>query len=216
MTLDAASCPGLHHPTVRVAEVKHCANERSLHATVSTPFTELLVVVGAGEFGGINGSPFQGQINLTSWQHLHVHPQAGHHLASQAGDAHLEALQVVDGVDLFVEPAAHLNAGIAARNTHDTEVIQQFLHQRLPTCLHQPCVLLPGGQAKWNAGVEGQRGVLADVVVRGALADLNGPLLRGVEDLEAGNKLPSRVASDVKQAVCHRLDALGHDLARSV
>jgi hypothetical protein len=79
------------------------------------------VLEGADELGRVDHAAFQRREDLAARQHLHVHAQAGVHLARQAGDAHLQALQVGHGVDLLLEPAGHLHTGVAAGHGHHAE-----------------------------------------------------------------------------------------------
>ena len=82
--------------------------------------------------------------------------------------------------------------------------------------LVQPCVLLPGCQAEGHAGVEGQRGVLARVVVAAGLAHLDRAVLDGVHHLQAGDDLAGGVGTDVEVAIGHLRHALGQDLGAAV
>ena len=80
---------------------------------------ELLVVIGADPFGRIDRALFQRRIDVAAGDLLRHDAELLDHLAGKAADAHLEALEVGDRVDLLAEPAAHLHAGIAA-GTADT------------------------------------------------------------------------------------------------
>ena len=75
---------------------------------------ELLVVVGADELGRIEGAALQRRIDVAGRDLLRHDAELRQHLAAEAADAELEALQVIDRVDLLAEEAAHLGAGIAA------------------------------------------------------------------------------------------------------
>lgn len=75
--------------------------------------TELVVVIRTNPFGGINGAFFQRRIDIAAGDLLRDHAELFHHLAGKTGNAHLHALEIVDGVDFLAEPTAHLGAGIA-------------------------------------------------------------------------------------------------------
>ena len=74
---------------------------------------ELLVVIGADPLGSIDRAFFQRGIDVAAGKLLRHHAQLLQDLPGETADAHLQPLQIVDGVDLLAEPAAHLTAGIA-------------------------------------------------------------------------------------------------------
>ena len=69
---------------------------------------ELLVVIRADPFGGVDGALLQRRIDFTAGDLLRHDAELGHHGAGKAADAHLETLQIGDCLDLLAEPAAHL------------------------------------------------------------------------------------------------------------
>src|SRR3989338_5336081 len=72
--------------------------------------------------------------------------EARHDLAADAGDAHLEALEVGERLDLLAEPAAHLHAGVAAREVADVVFFQEIGREsQAPARIH-PGVLLARSQ----------------------------------------------------------------------
>ena len=60
---------------------------------------ELLVIVGADPFGGIDGALLQRRIDVAAGELLRHHADLLQHLAGNAADAHLEARQVGNGLD---------------------------------------------------------------------------------------------------------------------
>jgi len=87
------------------------------------------VVVGADPLGGVDGAGLQRGEDLAAGHVDDGHAHALHHLAAQARHAHLQAVQVIDGVDLLVVPAAHLHAGGAGDQHIDAEVVIQLVPQ---------------------------------------------------------------------------------------
>ena len=73
---------------------------------------ELLVVIRAEPFDGVDRAAFQRRIEVAAGQLLRHAADAREDGAAEAGDPHLEALQILDGLDLLAEPAAHLGAGV--------------------------------------------------------------------------------------------------------
>ncbi len=173
---------------------------------------ELLVVVGADPLGGVDGAGLQGGVDIAPGDVLDADPQLGHDPTAHAGDAHLEPLERGEIGDLALEPAAHLDAGVSGGQAAHAEVGVQSVHQVQAATFQQPGVLLAGGQAEGDAGVKGQGGVLAQVVVARALSDLDGALLDGVEHLEGWDQLAGGVDADGEQAAAHGLDPGGEHL----
>src|SRR3546814_7071216 len=81
----------------------------------SSDLAELLVVVGADPLSGVDGALFQRRIDVAAGDLLRHQAQLDQHLAGEAADTHLEAIQVLDGLDFLTEPAAHLRAGEIGR-----------------------------------------------------------------------------------------------------
>src|SRR3546814_3039178 len=81
---------------------------RSTRTDTLFPYTTLF-----RSLGRIDGAGLQGRGNLAARQVHHVGACCLEHRASEAGNAHLEALEVLQGVDLLVAPAAGLHAGVA-------------------------------------------------------------------------------------------------------
>jgi hypothetical protein len=105
---------------------------------------ELLVVEGAGPFGGVDGAPIQRQEDLTAREHLHVHPKGGHHLAAQAWDAHLQALQEGQPLQGPIEPAVHLGASVARWEAAYAEIAVEPIDGFQAAVFVEPSVLLLG------------------------------------------------------------------------
>src|ERR1700730_4541336 len=77
---------------------------------------ELLVVVGADPLRGVDGPALERGIDVGGRDLLRHHAELGENGAAEPADAELEALEVVDAVDLLAVEAAHLHADIAAGN----------------------------------------------------------------------------------------------------
>ena len=61
-------------------------------------------------------------------------------MAAHARDAELEALEILDRLDLLAEPAAHLRAGVAAQDGMRLEGFSASLQSSAPPPnVHQEC-----------------------------------------------------------------------------
>src|SRR6266536_2651524 len=127
-------------------------------------------------------------------------------LAGPAADAHLEAFEIVDGLDLFTEPAAHLCAGVAADKRVHVVLLAKLVHQFHAVAVVEPRVLLTGIQPERDGTEQCPGRILADVVVRGGVADLDRAILAGVEHLQCGYDLACGEDLDLKLLV----GGLGH------
>src|SRR5262249_12015135 len=74
--------------------------------------TELLVVIGADPFSGVDGALLQRRIDIAAGDLLRHHTERLQRLAGPAADAEFEPLEIIDGLDLLAKPATHLRAGI--------------------------------------------------------------------------------------------------------
>src|SRR3546814_17225323 len=88
------------------------------------------------------------------------------HLAGEAADTHLEAIQVLDGLDFLTEPAAHLRAGVAGHEVDAVVALEELAHQLHAAAEHHPGILLAPVQDERDGGVEGESRVLADTIGR--------------------------------------------------
>ncbi len=88
---------------------------------------ELLVVVRADPFGGVDRALFERRIDVAAGDLLRHDAELLQRQPAGAADAQLEALQVGDRLDLLAEPAAHLRAGVAGAEADDVVVLQEVV-----------------------------------------------------------------------------------------
>ena len=93
---------------------------------------ELLVVIRTDPLGRVDGALFQRRIDVAAGELLRHDADLLQHLTGDAADAHLEARQIGDGLDLLAEPAAHLGAGVAAGETDHAELLEELVAELLP------------------------------------------------------------------------------------
>ena len=75
--------------------------------------TEFLVVVRANPLGGIDGAAFERRVDIPAGDLLRYRAEPRHHLAAEAGDPHLQTLQIGGCFDFLAKPSPHLSAGVA-------------------------------------------------------------------------------------------------------
>jgi hypothetical protein len=92
----------------------------------------------------------------------------------------------------------------------DVVVLEEVAHELEPAADIHPGVLLPGVEAEGHGAVEGEGGILADIVVARGLAGLDGAVLHGVQHLQAGHDLARRERPDLELPIGRRGDALAH------
>ena len=169
---------------------------------------ELGVVVGADPLRGVDRALLQRGVDVAAGDLLRHHAELGEDLPGDAGDAHLEAVQVPDGLDLLAEPAAHLRAGVAARDGHGVVAFEERPQRLAPAARVEPGVELARVHAEGDGGVEGEGRVLADEVVGGGVRALHRAGLHRVRHLEARHQLAGLEHADLELVVRHRGDAL--------
>ena len=79
---------------------------------------ELAVEIGAYEFGGVDHTALQRREDFAHRQQPDVNADRLVHAPGEAGNAHLQALEVVHLFERLLEPPGHLHAGIAAQERH--------------------------------------------------------------------------------------------------
>src|SRR5690606_20764660 len=79
-------------------------------------------------------------------------------LATQAGGAEAQALDVVQRLELLAEPAAGLRAGVARQETLHAELVVDLVPDLLAAEVADPCGEFAGGHAVGHAGEERQAG----------------------------------------------------------
>ena len=173
---------------------------------------EFQVVVGADPLRRIDNAAFERGVDLAAGDGLHGDAEAAQNLGAETGNAHLDAAQFRQRVYLAAEPAAHLATGVAAGEVDDVEVGEHLAHQFEAAAVVEPGVLLPRHQAERHRRVEGERRVLAGVVVGRAVTELDRALLDGVQHAQRRHQLAGGVGAHPEAALGEALDPVGEDL----
>src|SRR5262249_5713847 len=99
---------------------------------------ELLIVVGANPFGGIDRAFLECGIDVAAGKLLRHTPDLGNDGAGKAADTEFQSFEIFDRFDLLAEPAAHLRTGGAGRDAVAVKFLQEIVEQVLPTAPDQP------------------------------------------------------------------------------
>src|SRR5262252_4900573 len=78
---------------------------------------ELLVVVGADPFGGVDRALLERRKDIAARKLLRHYAELRQDAPGKTADAELQALHVIERLYLLAEPAAHLARRIAGRHT---------------------------------------------------------------------------------------------------
>ena len=168
-------------------------------------FVELhgLVVPRADPLGRVNGSGFEILVDLAAGQGYRRDPELGHDVAADPGYAHLQAPQVVGGLDFLVEPTGPLDAGIPAGQALHAETACQLVPEFLASHPVHPGGHFGIGQAEGDGGEVRPAGVLSLPVVVDGMVHLR--VARGdlVETVECADPLAGGEIVHVQPPVGH-------------
>src|SRR4051812_8772154 len=90
---------------------------------------ELLFVIGADPLRRVDRAFLKCGVYVAAGDLLGHRPKLLEHLPRDSADPHLEAAQVSGTLYFLAEPAAHLRAGVAAREADDVEFLEEFVEQ---------------------------------------------------------------------------------------
>ena len=173
---------------------------------------ELLVVIRPDPFGGVDRAFFKRGIDVAAGKLLRHDAELLHDLPGEAADAHLQSLQIVDGVDLLAEPAAHLAAGIAGEERGDVVALVELVQQLPAAALHVPGLVEALVGSERHRGAEGKGRVLAEVIVGRGVPHLDGAVLHGVEHLQTRHDFAAGKRLNLEFVVGGFGNQLGHHL----
>src|SRR6185437_8526188 len=129
--------------------------------------------------------------------------------AAETGDAELETLCILDGLDLLAEPAAHLRARIGCGNTNDVVSLEEIVEHLAAAAVPVPGSLVPVVEPERHRAIESEGRILADKIVACRMAHLDRVVLHGIEHLQARNDLARGEDAHLELVVGHLGDALG-------
>ena len=137
-----------------------------------------------------------------------------HHLRPESEEAHLQALQIVDRLDLVTEPARCLWADAEAIDRIEIVLGVNLFAELVAAAIPFPGQELAEVRPERHGREEGQGWVFAGVVARRGPARFDGALGDRLETLERRDQSARLVKLDVELAARHALDILGETDAR--
>ena len=99
---------------------------------------EGLVEHRADPFGGVDGAGLEGGEDLGRRGQDRIDAELAHGLAAQAGDAEIEAGQIVEALDRLLEPAGGLDGRIAGIERHQIALGIELVPQLLTAAIANP------------------------------------------------------------------------------
>jgi hypothetical protein len=177
---------------------------------------ELLIVMRADEFHGIQRAALQRRVDIGRGHLGRDGAEPAEHLTGEAGDAELQPLEVVERPQFVAEPAAHLGAGVTRREAEDVVVAEQLGRQLIAAALLHPGQVLPGVQPEGQGGEEGEGGILAGVVVHWGVAALDGAGLHRIQHRKGRDDFAGREEADIESVVGELADPLGNPFPGAV
>ena len=139
--------------------------------------------------GGVDRASLERREDLAAGKRHRGRAEAAQHLAAKARHAHLEALEVLERVDLLVEPAAPLDARVSGHQRLQVEAGAELVPELLAARMVDPGVDLGRGQPEGNRGEEVEGLGLALPVVLGGVVHVRRALRDGIEGFEGRHQL---------------------------
>ena len=177
---------------------------------------KLLVVVGTNPFGGIDHAFFKVLVDLRARQLLWHHAKLGNDLATEAADAHFNALQIGNGLDFLAEPAAHLRARVATGESDEVLRGIELVHQVHAAAIIHPGVLHAAVEAEGNGSCKGVGGILAPVIIGRRVAHLHIAFAHLIGGFEGRGYFPAGENLDGKLAICRLAYGFGKSFCRAI
>src|SRR5262249_22803377 len=112
---------------------------------------ELLVVVGADPFGGVDGALLERREDVAGGKLLRHDAELAQNAPGKTADAELQAFHVVEAFDLLAEPAAHLARRVAGRHAPAVIGLEEVVEQLHAAALELPGLLLTGVEPEWQS-----------------------------------------------------------------
>src|SRR5690606_5145095 len=102
---------------------------------------ELLVVIGADPFGGVDRAALQRRIDVDARKRLRNDAEPRPDFTGNSRCAHLQALAILKALNFLAIPAAHLRSGVAPENTRDAVSGEAGIITLVAAAVIEPCVL---------------------------------------------------------------------------
>jgi len=115
----------------------------------------------ANSVASIDGAQLQRLKDIARGEQLGGYAQLVHDLRAEPEEAHFQALEVLDRLDLLAEPAGRFGGRHGAGDGVDPVLAEHLVHQLDPAAVAHPCQVLAQPRAEGNAGEHGERRVRA-------------------------------------------------------
>ena len=174
---------------------------------------EVDVHVGHRELGGVDHAALERRVDVGAGEQLGRHPHLLHDLGAEAEEAHLQALELVERLHRFLEPARGLGTDHVAVERVQIAPGVDLVLQVLAAAIDHPGEIFAEARPERHRGEKGKRRMLAGVIAGGGEAGFDRTLGRGIEALQrrhqrAGlEELEREVAA--RDPLDHRLQPLG-------
>ncbi len=170
------------------------------------------VVGRADELSGVDGACLDRGEDLSTGNRDLLATQIVEYSAADAGNAHRQALEVSNRVDLLGEPTTHLTAGGSCREENHVVLFPvEVLEHLNAAALVEPGVLLALVQAERHRGTELLHLADPHVVVGGRVAHLHALVSHRGQHLAAGDDLTGRAGVDLELASGKSRNRIGED-----
>ena len=169
---------------------------------------ELAVEEGADEFGRVDHAALEVGEDFARRDQAGIDAKLLVDAPGETRDAHLDAVEVVDGLDLLAEPAGHLHAGIAAIDRHQIEAVVDLAPQLGAAAVIVPAVEALEIQAEGNGGEILRGEALAGPEIGVGVVHLDGAGRHRVEAFRRRDQFARAVELDLEAAARHVVDAL--------
>src|SRR5262249_50754192 len=177
---------------------------------------ELLVVVRADPFGGIDRPLLERGKYIAGSKLLRHDAEFPEDAAGKTTDAEFQPLHVIEVLDFPTEPAPHLARRIARRHAPAVVRLEEIVEQLHAAAMELPGLLLTRVEPKGQGSAEGERGVLAEVIIARGVPHLDGAVLHRIEHLQARHDFACSEHLDVKLVIAEFSNALGHVVSRAI
>src|SRR4029079_9211858 len=158
-------------------------------------------VMGADEFGGIDGSRFQGRIDVGMRKIVRLGADPLEDRSAQRSDANPQTLEILERVDFLLEPRAHLRAGAAGRDAVGVELLQGSIDDLVAPAESPPGELVSGIETEGQAAPHAEHGVLVERDMQGCECAVDRSAGYGIERLAAWRQLAGRIGLDLELVV---------------
>src|SRR6185369_897519 len=116
---------------------------------------------------------FQRRIDIAAGNLLWHATELLQHPARETADTHLETFKIVDRIDFLPEPSAHLATRVADKQRVHVIFLVKLVEHFFAAAERVPTLIQTLIGTKGHRGAEGECRILAEIIVRRRVADLD-------------------------------------------